>query len=151
MSPQASRSGASRSGGAPGDGGDASGDSGWVTAALIVVACGCSAMLALYACLLVPLRLGGRLAPIAVLLAVVTTAGIPQLLLRLRAPIWGAALPYLVWLAVVFYVSQGTSEGDVILPGGGGTSYVAYGVMLLGFLAGIVSLGWRSIVPRSLQ
>lgn len=122
-------------------------DSPLVTAALILVACGCTAMLALYACLLVPFRIAGTLVPIAVVLAVVTTTVIPQILLRNRVPLWGAGLALLAWLAMVGFVSRTTPEGDVVLPGAGGASWVAYGVMFGGMLTGVASLSWQSLKP----
>jgi hypothetical protein len=120
-----------------------------MTTALILVAVACAAMLALFACLLVPFRVGGHLVPIAILLAVLTTAGIPQALIGARVPVLGAAAPLAAWLVVVTAMSYAKPEGDVVLPGNGGEGAISYAVMGGGALAGIVSLGWRALRPSS--
>jgi len=121
------------------------GDSGVVTVALVAVAAGLAAVLGFYACLLIPFRIGGHLVPIAVLVAVLTTAGIPQILFRMRVPTVGAALPLAAWLVVIAAMSWTRPEGDVILPGGGGSGATSYAVMGGGALAGLLSLGWRAL------
>ncbi len=89
--------------------------------------------------LLIPLRIGSSLAPIAVLLAVVTNIALPRLSRVLTGTTAGAVPPVIGWIVTVAALAVQTSEGDVLLPGGS-TEYVSYGVMLGGLFAGVLTV-----------
>jgi hypothetical protein len=97
---------------------------------------------ALLELLLIPLYAGKTLVPITVLLAVVTSVALP-LLARELVP-RGAAMiaPFAGWLLVAGGLGLfARPEGDVIIPGGGGgMEWTGWGVLLLGTLAGVVTI-----------
>ena len=101
----------------------------------------CAIASALVETMLVPLRWGTVIVPLSVLLAVVSNVALPVLAWRLRAIAVFAVVPVVVWLMTTLYLSQSRPEGDVLLPGGRtGVKYVAYGYLLAGFAAGLLSV-----------
>ncbi|WP_375504029.1 hypothetical protein [uncultured Jatrophihabitans sp.] len=112
----------------------------------VVLVCLSAALAALLEALLVPLYAGSVLVPIAVVAALASNVGLP-LLARAAVPsMIGVALPYVAWLiAIIGFGVFGRPEGDIILPGGN-PQWVAYGVLLGGALAGMVTV--VSIAPR---
>ena len=90
--------------------------------------------------LLVPTYAGATPLPVAVVVAVATNVAIPRAVRTASGSGRAAALPVAVWLlVVVVFGTVARPEGDVILPGGS-LSWVTYGVLLGGALAGAVTL-----------
>ena len=108
------------------------------TLAVLVVTV-CAGFLAFWAALLVPVRIGGVLCPVAILLAAATTWAAPMALRYAGLPLPARFPPLVVWFAVILLLSSRRSEGDVLLPAGD-LAWVSYGVMLAGFLAGAAAL-----------
>ena len=128
----------------PDDESGAEPDAATVLVGLVLLAA-CAMGCALMETMLVPLRWGSVIVPRAVLFAVVSNVGLPVLAWRLRAVAPFAAIPMIVWLIAVLFLSQSRREGDVLLPGGPtGVKYVAYGYLLGGFVAGLVTVLWLS-------
>jgi hypothetical protein len=76
-----------------------------------------AAGLAVVECFLVPLRIGSVPLPIAVLLAVAGNIVLAKLAARQTGSVVGAAVPPVLWLAVVIVLSLPRPEGDLIVPG----------------------------------
>ncbi len=81
---------------------------------LIAVA---AAGLALIECFLVPLRIGSVPFPLAVPLAMAGNILLARLAGRQTGSIAGAAVPPVLWLAVVIVLAWPRAEGDVIVEG----------------------------------
>jgi hypothetical protein len=107
----------------------------------MVLLAACAAASALLETMLVPLRWGTVIVPLAVPLAVLSNVALPTLAWRIRAVPALAVVPVVAWLIVVVLLSESRREGDVLLPGGNtGVKYVAYGYLLAGFATGLVTL-----------
>jgi hypothetical protein len=91
---------------------------------------------------LVPLYAGSVVVPVAVLFAGVGNVVLPRMARTLVPRTVAALAPFLGWLIVVVGVGVFTRpEGDVVLPGSPrGLEYVVYGLLLVGVLAGTVSV-----------
>jgi hypothetical protein len=96
-------------------------------------------LLTLWGAFLVPFRVGGVLVPVSWLLAAVGNAALALAGGRLLGRI-GAAVPGLLWLALVAALQTRRPEGDLILPG----TPVGLGYLLVGALAAVVSYGYLS-------
>lgn len=95
---------------------------------------------ALFAVLFVPTYVGTRPFPVAVVIAVGTNILIPRAVRAATGSTRAATLPVALWLLVVIVFGTLTRpEGDVILPGGT-LSWVTYGVLLGGAIAGALTL-----------
>lgn len=111
-----------------------------VAVTVVVLAC-CGALSALIEAMLVPQRWGTVIIPIAVVLAICSNVALPVLAWRARPLVVVAAIPFATWVISVLFLSQSRPEGDVLLPGGKtGVTYVAYGLLLAGFLAGLATV-----------
>jgi peptidoglycan biosynthesis protein MviN/MurJ (putative lipid II flippase) len=96
---------------------------------------------ALIETLLVPLRNGTTLLPLAVPLAILSNAVLPRLSRRLNDSVWGAAIPALTWMVTVVLLLSPRREGDVILPGSPtDVMLVSYGVLFGGILAAVLTV-----------
>lgn len=110
----------------------------WLGVALL---CGCAVLAALLALFLVPVYAGSVIVPVAVLVALATNIALPRLARTLVETTAATVLPFACWLLTVIVVGvMPRPEGDVVLPGGGGEEWVAYGVLLGGALAGTVTV-----------
>ncbi|SHH47382.1 hypothetical protein SAMN05443575_3944 [Jatrophihabitans endophyticus] len=99
--------------------------------------------------LLVPYYVGAALVPVTILLALASNWVLPRLARALVPRTVAAVLPFVAWLAVVFFVAAGgRPEGDVILPGGSAVEYVGYAVMLGGALVGTLSVVTSAPPPQ---
>ncbi len=112
-----------------------------LTGALIAVA---AVQLAVLECFFLPLRIGSVPVPLSIPVAVLVNVGLPAVAYRLTASRAVAALPVLVWIAVVIVASVPRPEGDVIVTG------TARGVafLILGAVAGAYAVGRLLAVPR---
>ncbi len=118
----------------------------WTGLAVLCLAGGLSGLLE---CLLVPLYAGSVPLPVAVPAALLGNAVLPRLGRRLVPSTLGAALPLLVWLAVVVVFGVLTRpEGDVILPGGS-LQWVTYAMVLGGVLVGTATVAMNAPLPGS--
>ncbi|MCZ7418965.1 hypothetical protein O7605_05455 [Verrucosispora sp. WMMA2121] len=79
-----------------------------------VVAAMLSAVLEL---LLAPLRIGGHLIGVTVLVAVAANIALSWLAVETVGRRWAVALPALPWVAIMVIAADRTSEGDVLLVG----------------------------------
>jgi hypothetical protein len=99
------------------------------------------AMSALLEILLVPLYLGSVIFPISLVIVLVGNIAIPRGLRSIVGSSGLAALPLLAWIAIMFVVGfVPNSMGDVLLPGYGQGQYVGEGLLLIGIVAGVMSL-----------
>lgn len=111
----------------------------------VVLTCAAAALAALLEMFFVPLYAGTAVVPVAALAAVVGNVVLPRLGYRLVPRTLAAALPFLVWLAVLIAVGLvSRPEGDVVLPGGDPLQWVSYAVVLGGAVAGAVTVAWTT-------
>ncbi|MDT4919008.1 MAG: hypothetical protein QOH89_3708 [Pseudonocardiales bacterium] len=99
--------------------------------------------------LLVPLYVGSTVFPVAIVMSLVSNVLLPWLARLLVPTTVGVLLPFGGWLlAVLVFGAAGRPEGDVILPGSPNSlSYVTYGVIIGGFVAGVATVIWLT-APR---
>ena len=88
-----------------------------------------------------PLRMGGVLLPVSVVVAVVGNLLLPRLALRLSASRVVAALTGVAWLVVVVAAMIRRPEGDLLITGGGATGVVNLAFLMLGVLAAAFAVG----------
>jgi hypothetical protein len=118
----------------------------WAGVLLLAV---CGVLASVLETLLVPLYLGSTVFPIAVVLAVATNVLLPWLAGELVPKTIAILAPLAGWLiGVLGFGSVARPEGDVILPGAPNSlAFVTYGVVIGGFLAGVVTVIWLT-TPR---
>jgi hypothetical protein len=92
---------------------------------------------------LIPLRDGTALIPIAPVLTVLTGVLLPAIARSLTDSMAAAAPPAIGQLLTIWFLATGRPEGDVLMPAGG-TSWVSYGVLILGTLVPLSMLGFAS-------
>lgn len=110
---------------------------GWAAVTVLV-----AAWLALVEVFWLPLRVGGVPVPVSVLAAVVGNVLLVRAALAVSGSKLVAALPALVWLAVVVAAMGRRPEGDLVITVGGGVSnVVTVAFLLLGVLAAAFSVG----------
>jgi hypothetical protein len=106
----------------------------------VAVLSACSVLAAILELMFIPFYAGSVLVPVAVVGAVAGNIVLPRLVWALVPSTRAAGLPLLAWLLVMLaVVVVPRPEGDVLLPGGSMT-WVTYGVLLGGALAGAVTL-----------
>ena len=88
-----------------------------------------------------PLRVGGVLLPVSVVVAVVANLLMPRLALRLSGSRLVAALTGVAWLVVVVAGMIRRPEGDLLITGGGATGVVNLAFLLCGVLAAAFAVG----------
>ena len=116
---------------------------GWGLAAAAV-----AGWLALVEVFWLPFRLGGLVVPLSVLAAVVGNVLLVRTALRVSGSRLVAALPALVWLAVVIAAMSRRPEGDLVMTSGGATGVVNLAFLMLGVLAAAFSVGQAVGTPR---
>jgi hypothetical protein len=92
---------------------------------------------------LIPLRHGATLIPIAPVLTVLTGVLLPAIARSLTDSMAAAAPPAIGQLLTIWLLATGRPEGDVLMPAGS-TSWVSYGVLVLGTLVPLSMLGFAS-------
>jgi hypothetical protein len=95
-----------------------------------------------------PLRVGGVLLPVSVVVAVVANLLMPRLALRLSGSRLVAALTGVAWLVVVVAGMIRRPEGDLLITGGGATGVVNLAFLLCGVLAAAFAVGRALGGPR---
>lgn len=113
-----------------------------LTGALIT---GAAAELAVLECFLLPLRIGSVPLPLSILVAVLVNAGLPALSYHLTASRAVAAMPVIVWIALVIVASVPRPEGDVIVTG----TWRGIAFLILGASAGAYAVARLLALPRS--
>jgi hypothetical protein len=88
-----------------------------------------------------PLRVGGVLVPVSVVVAVVGNLLLPAAALRWSGSRLVAVLPALAWLVVAVGAMVRRPEGDLVMTGGGATGVVNLAFLMLGVLAAAFSVG----------
>jgi hypothetical protein len=103
---------------------------------------------AVFEVLLVPLRHGATLVPIAVPLAIATNVALPLLCRQLtRTPL--AITPVVTWVITAFVLASSRPEGDVLLPAAdGGVQWVGYAMLFGAPLAGLITIAVTSPPTR---
>ena len=101
-------------------------------------------LLTLWGAFLVPFRVGGALVPLSWVVAAAGNLGVALLGGRLLGSA-GAAVPGLLWLALVAGLLPRKTEGDLVLPG----TYVALGYLVVGAVASAIAWGYASARARS--
>jgi hypothetical protein len=109
---------------------------GWGLATVLV-----SAWLALAEVFWLPLRVGGVLVPVSLVVAVTANLLLPATALRLTGSRSVAVLPGVVWLVVAIGAMLRRPEGDLVITGGGVSGTVNLAFLLLGVLAAALAVG----------
>jgi hypothetical protein len=97
--------------------------------------------------LLIPLRSGTTLIPIAVVLAVGGNIALAILGRDLIGTVAGALPPIIAWIVTLIVLMSTRPEGDVLVPGGS-DQWVSYGVMVGGLFAGLITVLVLASSPR---
>lgn len=85
---------------------------------------------------LVPLRVGGMLLPVALVIVVAANGSLGVAAGRLLGR-WGSAAAGLLWLFLAFRLSTPRPEGDLVIA----NSWVGVGYLLLGVVSAAVAFG----------
>jgi hypothetical protein len=109
---------------------------GWALTAVVA-----GTWLALVQVFWLPLRVGGVLVPVSVVVAVVGNLMLPAAALRWSGSRLVAVLPALAWLVVALGAMVRRPEGDLVMTGGGATGVVNLAFLMLGVLAAAFSVG----------
>jgi hypothetical protein len=109
---------------------------GWAVVAIVG-----GGWLALVEVFWLPMRIGGVLVPLSILVAVVGNLLLPGLLHRLSGSRLVAVLPAAIWLVVVLAAMSRRPEGDVVFAGTGTLGTLNLVFLLTGVLAGAVAVG----------
>ena len=115
----------------------------WGLTAVVV-----AAWLALVEVFWLPLRVGGVLVPLSVLVAVVGNLILPAGALRVSGSRLVAVLPAITWLVVAVGGMVRRPEGDLVMIGGGASGVVNLAFLMLGVLAAAFSVGRLLGGPR---
>jgi len=109
---------------------------GWGLSAVVV-----ATWLALVEVFWLPLRVGGVLVPVSVVVAVVGNLLLPTTALRWSGSRLVAVLPALAWLVVAVGAMVRRPEGDLVMTGGGAAGVVNLAFLMIGVLAAAFSVG----------
>lgn len=104
---------------------------------------------ALLSTFLLPLRVGGVLVPVSLLLAGVGTALLGVVGARVVRARWGAAVPGLLWLVLALVAGSRRTEGDLLIAGGEGTGLATLGLVFLAVGAIGSGAGYALSAPRA--
>jgi hypothetical protein len=108
----------------------------WGLTAVVV-----AAWLALVEVFWLPLRVGGVLVPLSIVVAVAANLLLPAAALRLSGSRLVAVLPAVPWLVVAVAAMIRRPEGDLVMSGGGALGVVNLAFLMLGVLAAAFSVG----------
>jgi hypothetical protein len=113
-----------------------------IRAAGALVALWGAVLLGLIGAFLTPLRFGGTLIPVSVLLVIVGNAALIWFAYRVTESKLLGLLPGIVWLAVTMLGVERTTEGDLVLTNWVATLYLYAGAITVAVAA------YRMILPR---
>ncbi|WP_241037118.1 hypothetical protein [Blastococcus litoris] len=116
---------------------------GWALAAVVL-----GAWLALVEVFWLPLRVGGVLVPLSIVVAVVGNLLLPAAALRWSGSRLVAVLPAVAWLVIAVGAMVRRPEGDLVMTGGGTTGVVNLAFLMIGVLAAAFSVGRVLAGPR---
>ena len=116
---------------------------GWGIVAVLV-----PAWLALVEVFWLPLRIGGVLVPLSVVVAVVGNLVLTGAAHRLSGSRVVAVLPAAVWLVVAVAAMMRRPEGDLVITGGGASGAINLAFLLLGVTAAAFGVGRALAGPR---
>ena len=116
---------------------------GWGVLAVVL-----AGWLTLVEILWLPLRIGGVLVPISVPAAVVGNLVLVAGAYRVSRSRVVAALPAVVWIALVLLASQQRPEGDLLIVGGGALGTVGLAFLLLGVVSAVLAVARVISGPR---
>ncbi len=106
----------------------------------IVIIAIVSVLAAIFEVLLVPTYVGSVIAPISIVVMIVGNLGLPRLMRGIRAGLT-VVIPAALWgVTVIVLGFTARPEGDVLLPGGGTDSYVAYALVFGGLVVALVGV-----------
>jgi hypothetical protein len=108
----------------------------WALTAVVL-----AAWLALAEVFWLPLRVGGVLVPVSVVVAVVGNLLLPAAALRLSGSRLVAVLPAVPWLVVAVAAMVRRREGDLVMSGAGALGAVNLAFLMLGVLAAAFAVG----------
>jgi hypothetical protein len=111
----------------------------------LVVAVLAAAVSALIEVFMVPLRVGGVLIGLSLVLAVVGNVTLVWFTYRVTGWPWAVALPALAWFAVFLPASDRTTEGDLLLTG---DNWVGITTILCGSIAFAIGAGRLILLRR---
>lgn len=80
---------------------------------------------------LLPLRVGGTLVPVSLLLAGGVTAVLGVIGARVVRARWGAAVPGLLWVTLALLAGSRRAEGDLVIAGGEDSGLATLGLVFL--------------------
>jgi hypothetical protein len=106
-----------------------------VRAAGALVALWGAVLLALIGAFLTPLRIGGTLVPVSILLGIVGNVALIWFAYRVTENKLLGLLPGLVWLGLTFLGVERTTEGDLVLTNWVATVYLYAGAITVGAAA----------------
>jgi hypothetical protein len=96
---------------------------------------------ALIETLLVPVRHGSTLVPIAVPLAIASNLALPRLARIFNGRTWAAAVPAVTWTAMVVVMLSSRREGDVLVTAEpSDLKYVAYAMFFGGVISAVLAI-----------
>ncbi|MGY1804296.1 hypothetical protein ACI78T_13550 [Blastococcus sp. SYSU D00922] len=116
---------------------------GWALAAVVL-----GTWLALVEVFWLPLRVGGVLVPLSIVVAVVGNLLLPAAALRWSGSRLVAVLPAVAWLVVAIGAMVRRPEGDLVMTGAGATGVVNLAFLMIGVLAAAFSVGRVLAGPR---
>ncbi|UQX87714.1 DUF6113 family protein [Jatrophihabitans telluris] len=107
------------------------------------------ALSAIIEMLLIPLRHGTTLVPLAVLLAVAGNIALPRMAAIFTRTGVGSVFPVVGWIIATGALQVvPRPEGDVLLPSGSGITYVGFATILGGLFAGVITASLLQAGPR---
>jgi hypothetical protein len=89
---------------------------------------------------LVPVRIGTAVIPVAVLLAALSNVALPLMTRRIVDNALVSALPVGAWLVATVLLAGSRPEGDVLIPGTAPLEYVFYAMVLVGLVCGMTTV-----------
>lgn len=98
---------------------------------------------------LLPLRVGGTLVPVSLLLAGAGTAVLGVVGARVVRARWGAVVPGLLWVVLALLAGSRRSEGDLVLAGGEDSGLASLGLVFLAVGAVGAAAGYAMSAPRA--
>src|SRR5699024_9781669 len=107
----------------------------------LVVVCVVAVVAGALELLAVPLRVGTAFAPVSVLFAVVGNVALPRAGRVFAARTAALVAPFLCWLVPFAGLAlTPRPDGDVLVPGSGGSQWVFFAALAFGIVAGVITI-----------